>query len=183
MSGPAVALVNSNAAVASFTATTDGARVFQLEVNDTRLSSNDTVTVTSTAVVDTDGDGLSDQEELTGEDNALTEPNPAGHTTDPNAADTDGDGAADGAEALAGTDPNDPASTFRVTNASGTGTGFRIEWTATPGRDYRVQFRDQMTGPWSNLTEQITATTAVTNVEDNTAIGQLQRFYQVIVLP
>ncbi|MFQ6116426.1 MAG: thrombospondin type 3 repeat-containing protein, partial [bacterium] len=52
---------------------------------------------TNPTVVDTDGDGLGDGEEV------LT------YKTDPLVADTDGDTYSDGAEVAAGTNPQDPA--------------------------------------------------------------------------
>ena len=58
--------------------------------------------------VDTDQDGLTDCEEITGVDNPNTNFNPNGNITDPNNPDTDGDGVDDGQEVLNGTDPNDP---------------------------------------------------------------------------
>ena len=59
---------------------------------------------------DSDGDGLSDNEEATGSKNPFTENkfDPAGEpgNTDPNNPDTDGDGISDGEEVERGTDPN-----------------------------------------------------------------------------
>ncbi len=182
-SGDAVTLLSSNTAVASFVATNAGSRAFQLEVNDTRFASNATVTVTVTALTDTDGDGLSDAEETTGQDNVLTLANPNGQVTDPDAADTDGDVASDGDEALAGTDPNSAASTFRVTKASGPGGGgFNLEWTSVTGKTYVVDYRNDFANTWSPLTN-IAATTTLTNVTDGASVGPPQRFYRVRVLP
>lgn len=59
-------------------------------------------------IVDTDQDGLTDCEEITGINSPNTNFNPNGNITDPNNPDTDGDGVNDGQEALNGTDPNDP---------------------------------------------------------------------------
>ncbi|WP_425077548.1 gliding motility-associated C-terminal domain-containing protein [Psychroserpens sp. S379A] len=62
--------------------------------------------------LDSDQDGLSDCEELTGvnSSNPNFECNPNGNITDPNDPDSDDDGFDDCTEAQAGTDPNDPAS-------------------------------------------------------------------------
>ena len=56
---------------------------------------------------DSDQDGLTDCEELTGVDNGFGNCNPNGNITDPNDADSDDDGFDDCTEAIAGTDPND----------------------------------------------------------------------------
>ncbi len=59
--------------------------------------------------IDSDQDGLTDCEELTGISQA-DGCNPNGNITDPNDADSDDDGFNDCVEAQAGTDPNDPSS-------------------------------------------------------------------------
>ena len=56
---------------------------------------------------DSDQDGLTDCEELTGVDNGFGNCNPNGNITDPNDADSDDDGFDDCTESIAGTDPND----------------------------------------------------------------------------
>jgi hypothetical protein len=184
LSGTAVTLIHSNTALASFAAQTNvsDALVFQLTVNDTRFDSNAVTTVTLTPMTDSDGDGLSDTEETTGQDNVLTPANPNGHITDPLNADTDGDGASDGDEAIAGTDPNSAASVFRITNADGEITGFRIQWPTVTGKTYGVEYRNDLTNGWSSLTN-VVANTTTTNVTDTSASGQPQRFYRVRVLP
>jgi len=184
LAGVPVTLVNSNTASAGFSATTNVNAVltFQLTVHDTRFASNATVTVTLTELVDADGDGLTDQEELTGLDNNLTLANPSGQITDPTKSDTDGDGMTDGAEALAGTNPTDPASVLRVTDSTVNPGGFRLDWTAIPGKTYAVEFRDDLANTWSNLTT-VVAITSQTNVTDSSAVGQTKRFYRVRVEP
>lgn len=69
-------------------------------LSDWRATSNRTPTAFDT-FVDSDGDGLSDADEITG---TL---NPYGGSTDYLSADSDGDGLSDGEEVAAGTDPND----------------------------------------------------------------------------
>lgn len=86
-----------------------------------------TVTITDDDP-DTDSDGISDADELSGFFGYVTNPNQRdtdydsipdwveiqglnGHVTDPTDADTDGDGAPDGVEVYFGTDPNDPDDT------------------------------------------------------------------------
>ena len=183
--GPAVALANSNSPVAHFAAlanvATNTTVAFQLIVDDTRFTSSAVVAVTLTPMVDSDGDGLSDQEELTGQDNALTPANPNGQLTNPSKPDTDGDGLSDGDEAIAGTDPNSAASLFRVSNASGTAGGFNVEWTAIQDKSYEVQYRDAMVGGWAGLTNIVAASTGLTNVVDTSAPVGGQRFYRVKV--
>lgn len=182
LTGPAGTLVNSNTATASFvsSADTNAVATFQLAVNDTRFTSNATTTVTLTQIVDTDGDGLSDNEETTLQDNVLTAPTP-GFTTDPGNADSDGDGAGDGAEALAGTNPNNAGSVLRVTRTALDTGGFLVEWNSVAGKTYRVQYRDDLATGWTSLPGDVTATTPVTNKVDASAVGLPARFYRVII--
>ncbi len=87
---------------------------------------------------DTDGDGLSDGEEVTGIDNALTPPDPNGRTTNPLLADTDGDGMCDGNEALAGTDGNDPNSLFWIMGLRPRAGNLEVMVSAVTGKTYRL---------------------------------------------
>jgi len=183
LTGPAVTLVNSNTATATFTSAVDTNAVltFQLTINDTRFGSNATTAVTLTQIVDTDGDGLSNVEEDTGTDNVLTTPNPSGFTTDKTKADSDGDGAGDGAEALAGTNPNDAAVFLRVTRTTLDGGGFLVEWNSVAGKTYRVQYRDDLSSGWSDLPGDVTAVTTTTNKLDGSAVGLPARYYRIII--
>jgi len=62
-------------------------------------------TVSDPYFYDTDNDGLSDWEELTGQNDPNTISSPNGFITDPADSDTDNDGMSDGDEAYAGTNP------------------------------------------------------------------------------
>ena len=94
---------------------------------DLSLAANDVFSITyvsstSPASTDTDHDGLTDLEEISGIDDPATRADPHGNITDPNSADTDGDVTPDGVEARIGTDPNSGTQSFRPTialNASG----------------------------------------------------------------
>jgi hypothetical protein len=142
ISGPTVTISNANQPTATFTPSFNVNQntdlVFRLRVNDTRFDTDDIVTVQLYPMIDSDGDGLSDQEELTGADNALTVANPSGQTSNPNVADTDGDGWSDGQEAIAGTNPNDAQSSFRTLATSRSGDGFHLSWSSVPGRVYQI---------------------------------------------
>jgi hypothetical protein len=138
LSGPAVTINNSNQPAADFTPTSNVAEntnvTLQLRVNDTHFNTDDTVVIELHPMVDSDGDGLSDQEELTGRNNSLTTADPGGRITDPNVADSDGDGVNDGDEALAGTDPNSAASVFAIHSVERNGSSVTITWRSIAGR-------------------------------------------------
>ena len=64
--------------------------------------------------------------------------------------DVDGDGAINREEEIAGTDPRDHESRFRMTGASLTPDGdFRITWRTAQGRVYRIETSTSPVGPWN----------------------------------
>lgn len=100
--------------------------------------------------------------------------------------DSDGDGQSDAAEILAGTDPFDPASVFRVQSVGfdAQDGGYAISWASVPGITYQVSFRDQLTqGPWQPLGDPVTATQETMSVLDPDAPEIPQRFYRIVVVP
>ena len=110
-SGSTVEFTDSTAARPTFTLTHVGNYTAQLIVNDGHTDSlpdQVNLTVSAEPVVDSDRDGLSDDDERR-------------LGTDPDKPDTDGDGYRDGDEVAAGTDPTDAGST----------PGFSLELSAT----------------------------------------------------
>jgi len=88
---------------------------------------------------DSDGDGLSDSDEI-------------GAGTDPLNPDSDGDGSWDGEELLAGTDPLDRKSVFRLIAVERTESGVNATWSSVVGRIYTLQASPDMTeGSWTTV--------------------------------
>jgi hypothetical protein len=66
------------------------------------------------------------------------------------AADDDGDGLSNAAEAVAGTDPHDAASVFRIVAIIPSADGVRVRFTHVPGKWYRV-WRAETMGTWREV--------------------------------
>ncbi|MFL6541012.1 MAG: PKD domain-containing protein, partial [Chthoniobacterales bacterium] len=166
LSGPAVMLNNASMLAASFTYPANVAQTttltFRFRVNDTRFDADNSVAIDIFPMLDSDGDGLSDQEEITGKDNSLTTASPAGQITDPNRADSDGDGVNDGDEALAGTNPNSAVSVFRITNVERSSGSINVQFASVGGRTYQLQIATRKDGPWTDAGSPLTATGAST---------------------
>jgi hypothetical protein len=98
---------------------------------------------------------------------------------------TDHDRLTDRPEYLAGADPTNSASVLRALQVTPLGGGPKIiVWSAIPGREYRVQFKNSVTASnWSELPFLVTATTTTRHFIDNTASASEQRFYRVTLAP
>ncbi len=185
IAGPATATANLDQPFAAFVLTNNVASntvvTFRLTVNDGRFDSDgDDVNVTFTPMVDTDGDGLSDAEELTGFDNTLTPINPGGQTSNPNLADSDGDGMDDGDEIRAGTNPANANSVFKILDQQPeSGNAIRLDWSTVSGRAYSISFANgSLTNPWLDLIT-FTATSPVSRITDTNTTPFTNRFYRI----
>ena len=156
------------------------APVLQLRVNDTRFDTDDTLTIHFFPMIDSDGDGLSDQEEITGLNNVLTTANPNGATSNQNVADSDGDGMNDGDEALAGTNPNSAASLFRITTITKNAQGVNVTWSSVAGKTYQLQ-RSQNFVDWDDVGDPQTANSSTTSAPDS-APPAPPTVYRVVVV-
>jgi sugar lactone lactonase YvrE len=116
----------ANVASGGTLTTTDGYARFTV-----RYAGETALRLTDLVIVDTDHDGLpdwwEDQFGLNKNDSADA------------ALDSDGDGASNLNEFLAGTDPNDPASVFRIVTVQPEAGALRITWSTVGGKSYVVQ--------------------------------------------
>jgi len=96
---------------------------------------------------DTDGDGLTDWEEINV------------HGSNPNLADTDGDGMNDGDEVIAGTLPTNAGSVLAITDCTATGgAGVVIRWKSISNRTYAISGSTALiANTWHVLSSGITA--------------------------
>ena len=125
------------------------------------------------AAADSDHDGLDDDWEMAY----------FGTLANDGTGDYDGDGLTDYAEFLAGTDPINDGSVLRVfILRSVSSPAVTLLWPATPGRTYRVQYKDDLaTGPWTDLPGQPAYTQDTGAQQDTTVSAGTRRFYRVIL--
>lgn len=99
--------------------------------------------------------------------------------------DYDNDGVSDGAEYLAGTDPTNKQSALVVMEVGmANARGRLITWSAIPGKVYRVQYKtDLKEGAWTDLEGTVWAEAVEASKSDDTANGDDQRFYRVMLVP
>jgi hypothetical protein len=132
---------------------------------------------TPTGNLDSDGDGLTDSEEvLLG--------------TNPGLVDTDGDGWSDGAEVEAGTDPLDPSSFFKIVSVGREANGnATVVWLSAPGKSYLLQSSPNLlTGSWSELNGGVPIPASAPGqttsfFDDAVAPANRTLFYRVALVP
>jgi uncharacterized delta-60 repeat protein len=122
-----------------FTLVSRGAAGAVLEIKDIEMIEAD----------DVDGDGLTaSQESVIGSDPQSPDTDGDGwddayevnvSLTNPTRGDSDGDGVWDRIEAVAGTNPKDPGSVFRVYEVTRSGGAITMRWPGVTGKAYRVE--------------------------------------------
>jgi len=120
---------------------------------------------------DTDGDGLSDYEEVNT------------YFTDPTRADTDGDGVGDQEEIIAGTNPRDATSAFAIgaVSVSPSG-GVLISWRGVAGKSYNVLRTTALNNAaYETVTNGVPGVAPLTTIEDDS--GLPSAFYWVELAP
>lgn len=138
---------------------------------------------------DSDGDGLSDFEELSGQDEGGTTwtPNtvplgPNGYHSLTNVVDSDGDGLTDGQEAFTGTNPTNANDYLHITSIAKTETNrFAITWTSVSNRLYHFEGATN-SAPYTPIAGPIVAAPGSQTTYTNASNPNL-RFYRVVVKP
>ncbi len=97
-------------------------------------------------------------------------------------ADFDGDGLTNEQEAVAGTDPTNPASSLRLFATRGSAGGVDLRWPSVVGRTYRVRSSEDLTN-WRLVGVPVTASGQTTVLSGASITTNLSRFYRLEVLP
>ncbi|HZJ16238.1 MAG TPA: lamin tail domain-containing protein, partial [Chthoniobacteraceae bacterium] len=97
--------------------------------------------------------------------------------------DSDSDGQSDRMELTLGTDPDDPASSFRIIDTSRNANGeITLTWPSAPDFTYQLEFATNLDPPdWQPLANVPSAGT-MTSYTDTTAPGEAQRYYRATAI-
>jgi GH25 family lysozyme M1 (1,4-beta-N-acetylmuramidase) len=127
-------------------------------------------------VPDIDGNGLPDAWEL----------QYFGHIGVDLDADADGDGVSNFREYLAGTNPTNAASVFRILGVARNGKDIRVDWTTVGGHSYIVQSTTDINGTFADLSAVIAAGGTGEGATNYVHVGagtNQSRFYRIQLKP
>lgn len=133
------------------------------------------------AATDSDGDGLTDLEEMSGINDTVNNPayDPRGHVTDPSKPDTDGDGIDDGVEARIGTSPLNPGEWFQAMISEDALGHTKLSWPSSIGTSFTIQRGSDLSG-WQNIATGYPGEAGLTTFTDTDPLsGATRVFYRV----
>jgi hypothetical protein len=143
-----------------------------------RYAGETSVRLTDAVLVDTDNDGMPDWWE---DQFGFDKTNSADATLD-----FDNDGASNANEFLAGTQPNNAASLFRIVSFEREANDIRLTWTTVGGKGYGVQTSGNLNGTFTDVSRLITVPgtgESATNFVDAGAFTNIARYYRIRVQP
>ena len=129
---------------------------------------------------DADGDGISDLADPDGDGDGLNDAWAAAHElAGAGGDDDDGDGASNVQEYRAGTDPEDPASAFKIASLTATD----LVWAAAFGKTYALEISIDQGASWTGWTTNAAPTNFPDSLVRSPLPGPSSGWYRVRIAP